>query len=198
MSLSGEKKSLLLKKQITICFFVFFLLNSIHAQNTDSVSVNKLADSISVNKHSPKKATMMSAVLPGLGQIYNKKYWKVPVIYLGVATIGYFAVMNNQNYSKYKTAYKIRTDGDTNTIDEFYKKYTDQNLLDIKNYYRRNLEVTVIAGVALYALNIIDASVDAHLFDFEVNEDLSLNIKPMIVPNNTSFVSGFSLCIKIK
>jgi hypothetical protein len=198
MSLSGKKKIQLIKKQITICFFVFFILNSIHAQTADSVSANKPIDSTSVIKHSPKKATIMSAVLPGLGQIYNKKYWKVPVIYAGIATVGYFAVSNNQNYSKYKTAYKIRTDGDTNTIDEFYKKYTDQNLLDIKNYYRRNLEVTVIAGVALYALNIIDASVDAHLFDFEVNDDLSLNIKPMIVPNNTSFVSGLSLCLKIK
>lgn len=191
MILSEGKRKFSIKRQIFICLLIFFSLNSSFAQ--------QLSDSTSTKRHSPQKATIMSAILPGLGQIYNKKYWKVPIVYAGVATVGYFAVTNNQNYNKYKTAYQYRTDGNTATVDDYVGKYSDQNLLEIKDYYRRNLELTVIAGVAVYALNIIDAAVDAHLYDFEVNDNLSLNIKPVIFQNNTSsFASGLSLSINLK
>lgn len=185
--ISGKTISLI-KRLFFICFLFVFLASMVAAQTPDSVKVKQ---------HSPKKATIMSACLPGLGQIYNKKYWKVPIVYAGIGTVGYFAITNNQLYQKYKTAFIYRTDNDSTTIDD-YPNYSKQNLIEIKNYYRRNLELTVVAGIAVYALNIIDAAVDAHLYDFEVNDNLSMNIRPFIIPNKTTVLPGFSLCLKIK
>lgn len=132
--------------------------------------------------HSPRKATIFSAVLPGLGQAYNKKYWKIPIIYGAFGTLGYFIYDNNSNYKLYKNAYSSRTDDDPLTVDEFEGLYTTENLKVLREYYRRNLELTVIFTFAAYSLNIIDAAVDAHLFDFDVSQDLSLHIQPSITP----------------
>ena len=181
----------LLKKRFTFILIVLFIFGKSTlslAQNIDS----------SVVKHSPKKAAIMSAALPGLGQIYNKKYWKLPIIYAGVATITYFAVFNSKNYNKYKTAYRYRTDNNQATIDDYVGKYTDQNLIDLKDFYRRNLELTVVAGIAVYALNIIDANVDAHLYDFEINDNLSIKINPELIVNNYKPSLGVGFCLKLK
>jgi len=142
-------------------------------------------DSLSL-LHSPKRATIMSAILPGAGQAYNKKYWKIPVIYVGFATLGYFVASNNKDYKIYKDAYKYRLDGDVTTTDDFVGIYSDQDLVTLKNYYRRNRDLSVIGMCLLYTLNILDASVDAHLFYFNVNDDLSLNITPSYMPGQFS------------
>ncbi len=121
---------------------------------------------------------MLSASLPGLGQVYNRKYWKIPIIYAGFGTLAYFVNMNNTEYQKWRSAYIARVDGNPNTVDGFPLHSTDV-LQRAMNYYRRNLEVTYLLGVALYILNILDANVDAHLMDFDVREDLSLRLQPM-------------------
>lgn len=136
-----------------------------------------------IKQHSPHKATLYSAMLPGLGQAYNRKYWKVPVIYVGFATIGYFVDMNTKEYRKFKEAYNYKASGDSTwTNNEYVFKYSQSSLLQGRNYYRRNMELSYILGAALYFLNIIDAAVDAHLLDFDVGEDLSLRVQPSLLP----------------
>lgn len=134
-------------------------------------------DSLSL-MHSPKKASMYSAILPGLGQAYNKKYWKIPVIYAGFATLGYFIVTNNNKYQDYKDAYIARIDDDPTTVDDYTDVYSDQDLVTLKDFYRRNRDLAIIGAGVLYVLNILDASVDAHMFYFDVNDNLTMRVTP--------------------
>jgi hypothetical protein len=136
--------------------------------------------------HSPKKAAIFSAVLPGAGQIYNKKWWKVPIIYAGGAGLAYSFQFNQSKYIRYRTAYKYRIDNDPSTVDDYVGVYSDDNLNTLQKYYHRYRDLTVIGFAALYALNVIDASVDAHLFTFDVSDDLSVNIHPTLI-NTTAF-----------
>jgi len=164
-------------KRIAFICLVFLYVLSANAQ-TDTVAVAK-PEKI----HSPKKAALLSSLLPGTGQIYNKKYWKAPIIYAAFGTLGYFYVDNHKNYLHFKESYKFRTDENPNTGDEYVGVYTDDNLKLLRDYYRRNTELTVIIGFAVYALNIIDATVDAHLFGFNVSDDLSLRAEPIFSPS---------------
>lgn len=144
--------------------------------------------------HSPRKATIMSAVVPGLGQIYNKKYWKVPIIYGGFAVAGYFLNDNLKNIDKYKDAYIAETDGNPNTQNN--TGYNTRQLDQLINQYKQWRDLSYIAFAAIYALNIIDANVDAHLFYFDVSEDISLNIVPYMSPIRSQGV-GFSISLKL-
>ncbi len=132
-------------------------------------------------KHSPQRAAMLSATLPGLGQIYNKKYWKVPFVYAGFGAVIYFLEFNNSRYQEFRRAWVARVDGNPNTIDDFPAYSTDQ-LERATKYYQRNLEITYISAAAIYLLNILDATVDAHLLDFDVGEDLTMKIRPTVIP----------------
>ncbi|TNF40020.1 MAG: hypothetical protein EP310_09620 [Bacteroidetes bacterium] len=159
-----------------------------------------------IQPHSPKKATIYSAILPGLGQAYNKKYWKIPLIYAGFGTIGYFIGWNNGFYSTYKQAYSDLTDDDPATdsyLDLDATQYYDlENPTDYNNfktglskqseYYRRNRDLLIISMVGFYGLNIIDASVDAHLFDFDISEDLTLNWQPAVKTFENQLVYGIN------
>ncbi|MGM0613726.1 MAG: DUF5683 domain-containing protein [Bacteroidota bacterium] len=127
-------------------------------------------------KQSPKKAARLSAMLPGLGQAYNEKYWKIPVVYAALGTSTYFIINNNKEYKKYKNAYIARTDNDSTTVTSL--KFTTDNIKLRRDYYRRNLELSIVITAGIYVLNIVDAAVDAHLFDFNVNENLSMRIEP--------------------
>ena len=128
---------------------------------------------------SPAKAAFYSAVIPGLGQIYNKSYWKVPLVYAAIDTPIYFYIRNSKEYDRYLTAYKRRQQGYTD--DEFYgNSSTGQPLLSTDGlrrgiqFYRRNKELSILIGIGMYALNVIEANVDAHLKQFNVDERLSL------------------------
>lgn len=130
--------------------------------------------------HSPKKATIMSAVLPGLGQVYNKKWWKVPILYGGFAVAGYFLKDNLDHINLYKDSYIAATDNDPNTSNT--TRYSNSDLLKLIDKYKTWRDLSYISIVVIYALNIIDANVDAHLFYFDVSEDISLNIQPYVSP----------------
>jgi len=155
----------------------------------DTSKVN-VADTNKIKKHSPKKAAIMSACLPGLGQVYNKKYWKVPIIYAGAAAIAYSVIFNTKYYKDYNKAYVGAMNGDTNNY--YAKLYSTVDLLTLRNYYRRDLELSYIVGFALYALNIIDASVDAHLYKFDITNDLSLNCSPAFFAYRNHAVTGLT------
>lgn len=120
----------------------------------------------------------MSAALPGLGQVYNGKWWKVPIIYGAFGGLIYSAVFNDMRCRTYKQAYLIRIDDDPNTTDQFVGKYSDANLRQLVDKYQRNRDLSLIFTGAFYALNIIDAAVDAHLKNFDVSDDLSFKVRP--------------------
>lgn len=178
---------------LVILLVIFFLIPSSFSQeNIDNIK----SDTSKQKLHSPKKATWMSAVLPGLGQAYNKKYWKIPVIWTGLGGLSYSIVFNHNKYVTYRDAYKFRIDNDSTTIDNF-PLFSTNYLQTLKNTYRRNMELSVVLTIALYAINIIDATVDAHLYDFDVSDDISFNIKPvMMLPEkqyNNQIYPGFKL-----
>ncbi len=161
----------------------------------DSVAQSQAeADSSSLNflSHSPKKATLMSAALPGLGQVYNKKYWKVPIIYAGIGTCVYFIHRNNQKFQLYKDALVAESDSDPLTIND--TGFSSFQLNELQGTYRswRDLSWIILTGV--YILNILDANVDAHLFYFDVGKDLSLQVHPYI-GNTARINSGLSLIL---
>lgn len=147
-----------------------------------------------INEHSPHKATIYSAILPGLGQAYNKKYYKIPLIYIGFGVIGYFIDWNNDKYTFSKQAYNDLVDDDETTnsfLDlkniEYFNLNNPASVSTLKNgliksqdYYRRNRDLLIISFAGFYALNIIDASVDAHLFNFDVSDDLTIEWQPFI------------------
>jgi hypothetical protein len=164
MNLSKEK----FQRNILISMLFFGLALQLQAvgQNKDSLIV--------ASKKRANKAALMSAVIPGAGQIYNKKYWKVPIIYAGGATLIYFISVNNTEFKKYSDAIIYRNDNDSMTVDD-YPRYTNEDLLVRKNYYRRNRDLCYIFVGVLYTLNIIDAYVDSQLMDFDVGDDLSLH-----------------------
>jgi hypothetical protein len=176
--------------RLTRLFFVFFIFLLF------SPSLFSQTDTSLIKKHSPKKAAIMSACVPGLGQIYNKKYWKPPIIYVGAAAVIYVASFNSKYYRQYRNAYIARVDGDSTTIDN-YLAYQTEDLLSMKNYYRRNLELTYIVGAAIYALNIIDATVDAHLFDFNVDDNLTMKISPALFCSHGIYSAGLSFKLNI-
>jgi|AntAceMinimDraft_9_1070365.scaffolds.fasta_scaffold82912_2 hypothetical protein len=157
------------------CFMIFS--NQIVAQNINNSDTTTL-----VKKHSPKKATIYSAVIPGLGQAYNKKYWKIPIVYTGFGVLSYFIISNRNEYLQFREAYDYVILGDTlNPINNDYVNiYSADKLLKARDFYRRNMEFSMILTGFWYILNIVDASVDAHLFDYDISDDLSLHIEPMV------------------
>ena len=154
------------------------------------LTINGIAQNKEVNvEKSAKKASILSAIIPGAGQVYNKKYWKVPIIYATLASSIYFVQDNQSNLDKYKNAYISRSNGEN---DAYSDVYNDSQLLTIVNYYERNRDVSYIVTAAIYLLNIVDASVDAHLFDFDISDDLSINCSPKLINTingNTSVLS---------
>jgi hypothetical protein len=155
-----------------------------YAQKKEKVKKDR-ADSSSMGKHSPHKATLW-ALLPGAGQVYNKKYWKLPIVYAGFAVTGYFVISNRQEYLKYRNAYacSVQDDQDENFTceDPLAERYSSTDLQTIRDYYRRNLELSFIFMGLWYVLQILDATVDAHLFHWDVNEDLNVRLDPIIQP----------------
>jgi len=144
--------------------------------------------------HSPKKAWILSAVLPGAGQIYNKKYWKAPIVWGGLAVAGYLLNDNLNQLNLYRDAYVAETDGDSNTIND--TGLSQNQLLDLIDTYKTWRDWSYIGLAAVYILNIIDANVDAHLFYFDVSEDISMNVSPYFDPLvNRS--AGVSLMLKL-
>ncbi len=133
--------------------------------------------------HSISKAAVYSAVLPGLGQAYNRKYWKIPIIYAGFGVIGYFVISNNKEYRQYNEAYIYQANGETYPIDNPYVgRYTLTQLEDAMDYYRRNRDLSYIIGGVWYVANILEAYVDAHFFEYDISEDLTMKISPAVSP----------------
>jgi hypothetical protein len=191
------------KYSFLLILSLFFFLGepTVHAQDEPR---STLPDSLILEKHSPRKAALYSALAPGMGQIYNKKYWKAPVVYAGFGVLVYFVIFNSTNYNEFKNGVLDFTDTipGTDSYLNLISKDVDPALFDpvlhpetynpssaewfesqLKNgmnYYRRNRDLSYIGLGLWYILTIIDATVDAHLFDYDIGDDLSLHIQPRI------------------
>ncbi|RSK39234.1 MULTISPECIES: DUF5683 domain-containing protein [Mangrovimonas] len=140
---------------------------------TEELVVEQAAiDKKPIDPLAPARAAFYSAVLPGLGQAYNKKYWKIPIVYAGLGIGMYFYLDNQKEYQRYRDAYKRRLAGFQD--DEFYGVVTDDGLREAQKTLRRNKEISLLVTIGIYALNIIDANVDAHLLQYNVDDNLSL------------------------
>ena len=123
----------------------------------------------------PAKAAFYSAVLPGLGQVYNKRYWKLPLIYGGIGASIYYYDLNNKNFKRYRNAYKRRLAGFAD--DEFQGVIFDNDrLIDGMNFYKKYRDQSMLFIIGTYFLNILDANIDAHLKQYNINQDLSLKL----------------------
>ena len=162
---------------------------------TDTTTVEGVKDKKAVYSNA-RKATIMSAILPGLGQIYNKKYWKAPVIYAGMGALGYMFVTNNNQYNYYRQHLIAEYDEDPNTLNT--SGYSGTQLQTQKVYYRRYRDFAAIGIGVLYVLNIIDANVDAHLKTFDVSDDLSVHLGPWQGWCNGTSATGISVKINFK
>ena len=162
----------------------FYLLSPAYNQ-----TINQEEDKVTPNhkyfsEHNTTKAMWMSAALPGLGQYYNRKYWKIPIVYSGFATLAYFSIINKQEYVKYRDAYsaKLALNGESSD-DPIVEAYSSSQLLSLREYYQSNLELNYILFGAFYILQIVDATVDAHFFDFDIDDNLSLGVDPIFYQN---------------
>jgi len=153
-------------------------------------------------KPDPRKTLIFSAIFPGLGQIYNRKYWKLPILYGGFIGFSYAISWNNRYYQDYFQAYKdiMDEDPETNSWHNFLRYGQDPESVDTtwlkdvlrrgKNYYRRYRDLSIIGTVALYGLSIMDAYVDAQLFEFDITPDLSMRVEPAVIQKNSYYAAN--------
>ncbi|UQD56251.1 DUF5683 domain-containing protein [Flavobacterium sp. K5-23] len=180
-----------MNKIVSIVLFLFIIGNvTVFAQRkTEATLVAKdTLKSIDIDPLTPAKAAFYSAILPGLGQAYNKKYWKIPIVYAAMGTSLYFYIDNNKKYNQYRDAYKRRLEGFT---DDDFAYLDNSRLIAGQKFYQRNRDLSALITLGFYALNIIDANVDAALIQFNVNEKLSVN--PFIYPNDVTLKTNVGL-----
>jgi len=179
-----------IQKLLLFIFFLNFL--KINAQKTDNYSDIKIEkqvlENIKTDPLRPARSAFYSAVLPGLGQAYNRKYWKIPIVYGAIGTALYFYFDNDKIYDRYRYAYKRRLAGFTD--DEFYGPnevpfISQDALIRAQRALKRNKEVSMLITVGMYVLNIIDANVDAHLLQYNIDDNLSF--QPFIDSNNPDY-----------
>lgn len=181
---------------ITIASYIYFIGDAALSYKTNDVS-------------NVKKATTLACIFPGAGQIYNKSYWKVPFVVGGFASMIYCIDWNNRGYQRFKKAYNLLAEYEANPdafpdgpTDEFHGRYSAEFIRNLRNNYRRNRDLCIIITGALYILQIVDAHVDAHLKDYDISDDLTMNIEPLVdytfVPTlgGNRPVFGFNLSVK--
>nr|WP_246431480.1 DUF5683 domain-containing protein [Winogradskyella flava] len=169
-----------------LCLFSVLFLFSQKDKDSTSIAIDKdlmvieeqALERKEIDPLRPSKAAFYSAIFPGAGQAYNKKYWKIPIVWGAIGTGVYFYIRNDKQFDRYRDAYKRRLAGFTD--DEFSDEngtplISDDGLIRAQQTFRRNKEVSLLITLGLYALNIIDANVDAHLLQFNVDENLSLS-----------------------
>lgn len=175
--------------------FLFITCSLIAAGQPDTSKTKQIpSDTLEAKKskkdtHSVRKAVIFSSVLPGLGQAYNRKWWKIPLIYAGLGTLGYFAYSNHVQHKALVDEYINRQNDPSYVIPEEFINLDDQALITQHRSFQDNRDLMILGFIAVYAVNIIDAAVDAHFYYFDISDDLSLNWSPIISPN----YSGVSL-----
>lgn len=167
-----------------IVLFSLFLVHGAVAQN-DSIDAgpvekreNKVYKIPETREHNPNKALILSAVLPGAGQVYNKQAWKIPIIYGALGGVGYYTYINHTQMKRYKDEYLFRVNNDGAGLYSDLANDPTSNIYNMYESYNQTFQLSVIIGVAIYGLNLLDAYIFGHLFDFQISDDLTLNIIP--------------------
>ncbi|MFO8234580.1 MAG: DUF5683 domain-containing protein [Bacteroidales bacterium] len=163
----------IIKRYWIVLFLLLFANQAYSQRDTSSAQIS----------HSPKKAALLSASFPGLGQIYNRKFWKLPLIYAAEGYCYYRFDYYTGRYNEYARAYADIRSG---KIDEFENRNNEEDIKKIRNIYRRNRDLYVILMVGIYLANILDASVDAYLFDFDVSNELGMSVYPTTIHTEIS------------
>lgn len=170
--------------------------DTLHLELPDSLRTRPAEIKQLAWRPNPKKALWMALVIPGGGQIYNRKYWKLPIVYGGFVGCAYALNWNNMMYRDYSQAYLDIMDSDEKTdswknflpygvqVNESNKGRYQQMLKNKKDYYRKYRDLSVFCFIGVYLLSVIDAYVDAELSSFDINDDLSLRIEPVVIHNS--------------
>lgn len=216
-----------MRKNPTLVFVLLFFIHFCFSQEKqetiatpekDSVLTSKgeevviIQDSLVIRKTAfnplaPSKAAFYSAILPGLGQIYNKRYWKVPIVWGAIGGSIYAYTWNNDNYKNFRTAFKRRQAGFRD--DQFYDINGDNPLgaepdLDLEDLefqqerFQRDRDLWLVVTIGMYALNIIDANVDAHLKQFNIDDDLSIDFEPFLDLNQVTNTPSYGMVLTVK
>jgi hypothetical protein len=179
--------------------------------DTSVIKTKSGKDSVVVKKkvHSPRKATIRSIIIPGWGQIYNKKYWKVPIVYGAIGFPAYLFTYNRKWYNKTKYALSIvannrYTGGNAadslGKVDPKLKVLVEQkdlgSLVNYRNEFRQDMDYAILFTILMWGLNVVDATVDGHLKGFDVGNELSLKIRPSLIAN--TMTPGVSLVVNFK
>jgi len=205
-------------RHLILISFLSFLTCAAIAQTRDSILVKndslvttgvKVAGNDSLlalqkakKQFSPRKASIRSAILPGWGQAYNKKYWKIPIVYGALGTTVAVFGFNITQYRRISFAYRALVNKDTAALGRvdadllpFIRANASNDLRNYRNEYRKNIDYSVLVFLLFWGLNVVDATVDAHLKGFDVSDDLSLKIKPGYNPGSNT--TGISLVFDI-
>ena len=172
---------------------LLFLSNSLHAQNSDSIIANDTLKSQTIDPLRPSKAAFYSAIVPGLGQAYNKDYWKIPIVYGGIGLSMYSYSTNNTKYRNYRAAYKRRLAGFN---DDKFDFLDDRRLISAQRFHQRNRDLSLLIAVGVYVLNIVEANVAAHLKQFNVDGDLS--VTPTLYHDEQTYKPQVGLAINYR
>lgn len=159
-------------------------------ESTEVIEASTLASNTSsdykpMDPLAPSRAAFYSAIVPGLGQIFNKKYWKLPLVYAAVGTPIYFYVDNDSKYRDYRNEYKKRLRGIYDTEDPVFGKLDNDRVVQGQQFYQRNRDLSLVVAIGFYILNVVDANIDAHLMQFNVNDKLT--IQPAMEYNPRDF-----------
>jgi hypothetical protein len=176
--------------------------DSIIIKGVDSAALHKPADTPVKKKHSPRKAAIRSAIIPGWGQAYNRKYWKLPIVYGALGTTAYIFRYNVKQYNEIQFAYKVLVNKDSANfpkvapaLQPFIAANASNDLFNARSEVRQNIDYSALVFLFFWALNVVDAVVDAHLKDFDVSPEITFKIKPGFNPdsNTTGLTLAFNL-----
>ncbi len=198
-----------MNKNLILCFIFFIFFNTELTAQEDSLTVESVQDSLQLRKrkikkrassdtlvHSPSRAALYSTILPGLGQGYNKKYWKIPIIYGLGGTLGYFIGFNNNLYLEFKSSVEAKTlrngEGDPRPF------ISEQGAIRNRDYFKRNRELLILLTLLLHGLNIVDATVDAHLKSFDVSDELAIRVVPQLEQFGGGAFAGIGIRLVLK
>jgi len=189
-------------RKIGLIFVVLiFSVMFVYSQETDSmVSANDSVD-LKKNAHekkNPKTASWLSVALPGAGQVYNEKYWKVPIVYGAMGASIYQMSYNNKQYRRFLNAYIAETDTVKATVNEFTGIRSLDNVVYYKDQFRRSRDLWALAIIGSYLFNIVDASVDAHFSDFDISDDLTFYYRPDVFRHENRNFYGATVGFHIK
>jgi hypothetical protein len=193
----------LIKPRFFLSGFLFFLL--IHQNSLFAQSIKEKEEKATVKEtkkekpdysflpKNPRKATVLSALIPGAGQVYNGKLWKVPVLYAGFMTDIYFINYNNKRYETLRDALFAFDKGDRTQFPSLNRNSLVRNV----DFWRQNRDLTILLLLAIYALNLVDANVDAHLSGFDISDNLALKIEPGLESLNSG-ATPYGLTFKLQ